>query len=149
MANQGDFTSGTVLTADDLNEFSQITVVKQSSASIPNTTNTTPTFATEIIDVGGWHAASANNITPDITGIYLITANVVGLNSANRGLVNIIVVSTVVASIDNNDGAFDLSCTVHASVTAGEAISLQLWQNSGSTATPDITFSAQLIRKTG
>ena len=147
MANQGDFTSGTVLTADDLNEFSQITIVKASSFTVPNASNTIPTYATEIIDVGGWHAASANNITPDITGIYLITANVTNLNSANRGLVDINVASKV-ASQDNNDGAYDLSCAVPANVTAGQAISLTIWQNSGSTATPDVTLSAQLIRKT-
>ena len=69
MANQGDFTSGTVLTADDLNEFSQITIVKASSFTVPNASNTIPTYATEIIDVGGWHAASANIITPASTGI--------------------------------------------------------------------------------
>ena len=148
MADQGDFTSGSVLTADDLNKFSQITIVKATGFSVPNTTNTLPTFATEIIDVGGWHAASSNNIMPDITGIYLISANIIGLNSNNRALVDVYVATSKIASTDNADGAFDLSCTVHASVTAAQAITIQLWQNSGSTATVDITLSAQLIRKT-
>ena len=79
MANQGDFSSGDVLTAADLNGFTQVTALADStSLSIPATTVTPLTYTSEIIDVGGWHSTSTNTarITPTLNGVYLIVASV-------------------------------------------------------------------------
>ena len=147
MANQGDFSSGDVLTAAELNAFSQVTVCRD-SFSVPNTTNTTVNFSTELVDVGGWHSGTSANITPDIDGIYLITANAQGTDSTNRALINLFIAGSVVASTDDNAGGFDLSLAVHYPITAGQSVSLQCWQNSGSTKTPTFTLGVQLLRAT-
>ena len=149
MADQGDFASSQVLTAAELNAFSQITILRNTD-DVPNNTNLTVVFDTELIDVGGWHSGSSTAITPDITGIYLLTANALNVNnSSGRGLINLFVDSTVVASSDDNNGAHDLSLAAHYPVTSGQSITLQCYQNSGSTKT-GVTFmlSCQLIRKT-
>jgi hypothetical protein len=147
MANQGDFTSGSVLTAAELNAFTQVTVCRD-SVSVPNTTNTTIVFTTELVDVGGWHTGTSANITPDIDGIYLITANAQLLDSVNRAVINVYVAGTVVASSDDNSGGFDLSVAVHYPITAGQNVSMLCFQNSGSTKTPTFTLGVQLLRAT-
>ena len=79
MANQGTFTSGQVLSAAELNGFTQVTALLQSTVqSIPSNTVTTVTFPdSEIVDVGGWHSTSTNNdrIIPTVNGIYLVAVH--------------------------------------------------------------------------
>ena len=147
MANQGDFSSGDVLTAAELNAFTQITVCRN-TYSVPNGTNTTVNFSTELVDVGDWHSGSSANITPDIDGIYLITANAQSTDSVNRALINVFVGGTVVASSDDNSGGFDLSVAVHYPITAGQNVSMLCYQNSGSAKTPTFTLGVQLLRAT-
>jgi hypothetical protein len=147
MANQGDFTSGSVLTAAELNAFTQVTVCRD-SFSVPNSTNTTVNFSTELVDVGGWHTGTSANITPDIDGIYLITANAQSTDSANRALINVYVAGTIVASSDDNSGGFDLSVAVHYPITAGQSVAITCFQTSGSTKTPTFTLGVQLLRAT-
>ena len=147
MANQGDFTSGSVLTAAELNAFTQVTVCRD-SFSVPNNTNTTVNFSTELVDVGGWHTGTSANITPDINGIYLITANAQSTDSVNRALINVFVAGTIVASSDDNSGGFDLSVAVHYRITAGQSVSMLCYQTSGSTKTPTFTLGVQLLRAT-
>jgi len=147
MANQGDFSSGDVLTAADLNAFTQVTVCRD-SFSVLNNTNTTINFSTELVDVGGWHSGTSANITPDIDGIYLITANAQSTDSVNRALINLYAGGAIVASSDDNSGGFDLSVAVHYPITAGQNVSLTCYQNSGSTKTPTFTLGVQLIRAT-
>lgn len=147
MAYQGNFTGGSILNATDLNGFGNITIAKVDNVSVPNTTNTTITFDTEVVDVDGWFSPSSPNITPTITGIYLITCNVVSLQSGNRGLVNVRVGGGTIASEDQ-DGGRDFSVAVHASVNAGQVINCLVWQDSGSTQTPNVSLGVQLIRAT-
>ena len=147
MAYQGTFVAGSTLTASDLNGYGNVTIAKVDNFTVNNSTNTTVTFDTEVVDVDGWFAASSTNITPDITGIYLITCNVVNLNSANRGLVNVQVAGATIASEDQTGGR-DFSVAVHALVTSGQNIRCQIFQNSGSTQTPDVTLGVHLIRAT-
>jgi hypothetical protein len=151
MANQGDFASGAVLTAADLNAFSKVTVLNAASVSVINMTSVRPAFPSEVIDVGDWHSNSTNNnrITVDSDGVYLITYNVVGLNSSGaRGLIDLYRNAVKIASTDNDTGALDLSVTAHDLATAGDFYEAVLWQNSGSTQTPSVTFSVQLVRAT-
>jgi hypothetical protein len=147
MTNQGDFTAGDVLQAADLNAFTQLTICRDSQ-SVPNATNTTVVFTTELVDVGGWHTGTSAQITPDIDGVYLITANAQSTDSVNRALINVYVGSTIVASSDDNSGGFDLSVAVHYPITAGTNVSLVCYQNSGTTKTPTFTLGVQLVRRT-
>lgn len=147
MANQGDFTSGSVLTAAELNAFTQVTVCRD-SYTVPNATNTTVNFSTELVDVGGWFSGTSAAITPDIDGIYLITANAQSTDSVNRALINLYVGGTIVASSDDNSGGFDLSVAVHYPITSGTNVSMTCYQNSGSTKTPTFTLGVQLLRAT-
>lgn len=147
MAYQGTFVAGSTLTASDLNGYGNVTIAQVNNFSVPNNSNTTVTFDTEIVDVDGWFAPSSTSITPDISGIYLVTCNVVGLDSGNRGLVNVQRAGSTVASEDQ-DGGRDFSVAVHLSITSGQAITAIVYQNSGSAKTPDITLGVQLIRAT-
>ena len=149
MTEQGDFVAGQVVQHSDLNQFSQITVLRQTD-DIPNNTNTTIDFTGgELVDVGGWYS-SGTTVTVDLDGIYLLTANAINLNSSSgRGLLNLFKGSVVIASADDNNGAHDLSLAAHYPLSASEQITLQCYQNSGSTKT-GVTFmlSCQLVRAT-
>jgi len=147
MAYQGNFTSGDILNASDLNGYGNVTIAKVVGISVPDNTNTSIVYDTQIVDVGGWFTPSSTSITPDITGIYLITCNVVSLDSGLRGLVNVNVSGSAIASEDQ-DGGRDFSVAVHASITSGQPISTIVYQNSGSTRTPTVTLGVQLIRAT-
>jgi len=149
MANQGDFSSGDVLSAADLNGFSQVTIAS-GAQSIPTATNTTLSFDTEVIDVGGWFAPTSSDITPDIDGIYIISISVVGMNPgpATRTLGMIYQNATVIASYDNNSSVNDFTITAYADVTDGDDFAVVVYQNGGSTETPTATFSVHLIRAT-
>ena len=128
MTNQGDFTAGDVLTAADLNAFTQVTVCSN-TFSVPNGTNTTINFSTELVDVGGWHSGTSANITPDVDGIYLMTANALSTDSNDRALINLLVDGVKVASTDDRYSGFDLSLAVHYPITAGQNVSLVCYQH--------------------
>lgn len=126
---------------------SGITVVKSTDNIIPNNTNTTITFNQELKDTHGWFSSPSTTVTPNITGTYLITANVLNLNSTNRGLVNITRNGIVIASHDSGAGMSvnDLSASVHENITSGQTIAVVIYQNSGSTKTCDVTLGVHLI----
>jgi hypothetical protein len=149
MTEQGDFVAGQVVQHSDLNQFTQVTVLRQTD-DIPNNTNTTIDFTGgELIDVGGWYS-SGTTVTVDLDGVYLLTANAINLNSSSgRGLLNLFKGSTVIASADDNNGAHDLSLAAHYPLSASDQITLQCYQNSGGTKT-GVTFmlSCQLVRAT-
>lgn len=145
MANQGEFADGDVLSAADLNAFRQVTILND-TISVANATNVTPTFSTEIIDVGGWHSTGSSDIVVPYDGVYTVIANAVGFSSA-RGLVNIFIGGAVVASTDLDGAARDISCAITATASASAVVNLQLFQNSGSTQTPVVTFSVELVRR--
>jgi hypothetical protein len=147
MAHQGDFTSGDVLNAADLNGFGNVTLVQKSGMSCPNNANTTVIFDTQIIDVDQWFTPPSANITPTISGVYLVTCNVIGLDSNNRGLVNLQRNSATVASEDQ-DGGRDFSVAAHITLTAGDNVAAIIYHNAGTTRTPDVTLGVQLIRAT-
>lgn len=76
MANQGQFTTGAVLTAAELNAFVPLTCLSKVAAqSIPTSARTDITFTTEDIDVLDWHSNVTNTerITPTIAGWYNVT----------------------------------------------------------------------------
>ena len=153
MVNQGDFSSGDVLTAADLNAFSQVTLLEE-SFTIPSNTNYTLDFGagTETIDVGGWHDTTTNpsRITVDLDGIYIINFNVYDLISSNRALLNVYQNSSIIGSFDSAVGEAhnDFTFTRYVSASSGDYFSGVLYQNSGTSKTADIAFAVQLIRAT-
>ncbi len=147
MAYQGNFASNSVLTASDLNGFGNVTVLRQNSLSVPNTTNTVPAFNIEDIDVSGWHTGTNGYVTVDQDGIYLVTANARNLNGFSRGLIVIDVNGTAAADQDVS-GARDLSSSVVLAASASDQIRMVVWQQSGTTQTPDVRLTCQLVRAT-
>ncbi len=147
MAYQGNFASNSVLTASDLNGFGNVTVLRQNSLSVPNTTNTVPAFNIEDIDVSGWHTGTNGYVTVDQDGIYLVTANARNLNGFSRGLIVIDVNGTAAADQDVTGGR-DLSSSVVLAASASDQIRMVVWQQSGTTQTPDVRLTCQLVRAT-
>ena len=81
MALIGTFTSGSVLTAAELNQFNNCTILSGLNAQvIANGVVTGITFGagTETLDVSNWHSTTVNTsrITPTIAGYYLAVARV-------------------------------------------------------------------------
>jgi len=73
MAEIGTFTSGSVLTAAELNKFGNVTALyKDGNQSVATGVADNVTFASGdvVIDVSGWH--STDKIQPDIEGYYLV-----------------------------------------------------------------------------
>ena len=145
MAYQGSFTSGDVLNAADLNGFGNVTVLRQNGLSVPNTTNTVPAFNIEDIDVSGWHTGTNGYLTVDQAGVYLVTANARNLNGTSRGIVIIQVNGAAVADQDII-GCYDLSCSVVVGLSASDQVRMIVWQQSGSTQTPDVRLTCQMVR---
>lgn len=156
MTNQGDFTAGGILQASDLNSFGVCTILRDTFTVNNNVSGgQNVTFTTELIDVGGWHSTTTDThlITVTYAGVYLVTANARTINSSNRGLINVVLTggglsSSTVASTDDNQGAFDLSCAVHVVMVAGQSVYMNMFQNSGASVTPECTLGVHLIRRT-
>jgi hypothetical protein len=147
MAYQGDFTSGDVLNAADLNGFGNVTVLRQNSLSVPDTTNTFPAFNITDVDVSGWHTGTNSYLTVDIGGIFLLTASARNLNGITRGIVVIRQGVSSVADLDVSGGR-DLTASVVVAASAGTQFDMFVWQQSGSTQTPNVRFTCQLVRAT-
>lgn len=147
MAYQGNFGGGNILNASDLNEFGNVTILRQENLSVPNTSNTTPAFNVEEIDVSGWHTGTNSYLTVNLDGIYLVTANARNLGGITRGIVIILQNSLAVADIDVAQGA-DLSLSGVFEASASDTFSMLVWQQSGSTQTPDVRLTCQLVRAT-
>lgn len=79
MANQGQFTTGQILTAAELNAFTPLTCLSKAAAqSIPaGGSQVAITFTTEDTDTLNWHSNVTNTerITPTLGGWYQINAS--------------------------------------------------------------------------
>lgn len=124
----------------------QLVTICRDSYSVASGTNIDIVFSTELVDIGGWHSGSSKDITPDVDGIYLITANGQYINSTNRSLIELKLDGANIAASDDNSGGYDHSLAIHYPVNAGQSISMICWQNSGSTVTPTFTLGVQLVR---
>jgi hypothetical protein len=152
MTNQGDFQSGDILTAADLNGFSQVTIAYEDAVSVPNTTNTVPNLTNELIDVGGWHSNVTNpdRITVDLDGVYLINLSIYGLDlgGTSRGLGVIYKSGAPIASFDVDGGPRDFTASVFDVASSGQYYTCQIYQSSGSTKDCDVRLSVMLVRAT-
>lgn len=147
MAYQGNFTGGSILNATDLNGFGNVTVLRQNGLSVPNTTNTVPAFDITDIDVSGWHTGTNGYLTVDIGGIFLLTATARQLNGTSRGILVIRQSGSSVADMDVTGGQ-DLTTSVVVGASAGTQFDMFVWQQSGSTQTPNVRLTCQLVRAT-
>ena len=81
MAEIGTFTSGSVLTAAELNQFNNVTFLYGGSYTLATSTLDYHPFGAgeELLDVSGWHSTSTNTsrITPDVAGWYLVFGSAV------------------------------------------------------------------------
>ena len=147
MAYQGNFTGGSILNATDLNGFGNVTVLRQNGLSVPNTTNTFPAFNIEDIDVSGWHTGTNSYLTVDIDGIFLLTASARQLNGITPGNPVIRQGASSVADMDVSGGQ-DLTISVVVGAPAGTQFDMFVWQQSGSTQTPNVRLTCELVRAT-
>lgn len=147
MAYQGSFVAGSTLTASDLNGYGNVTVLRQNGLSVPNTTNTFPAFNIEDVDVSGWHTGTNSYLTVDVGGIFLLTATARQLNGITRGILVIRQNASSVADIDVTGGQ-DLTTSVVVGASAGTQFDMFVWQQSGSTQTPNVRLTCQLVRAT-
>lgn len=147
MAYQGNFTGGNILNAADLNEFGNVTILRQNTLSVVNTTNTSPAFNIEDIDVSGWHTGTNNYLTVDLDGVFLLTATARNLNGVTRGITAITQDGNAIADMDTSGGR-DLTAVTAVTATSGTQFSMFVWQQSGSTQTPNVSLTCQLVRAT-
>ena len=147
MTNQGDFAANDILTAADLNGFSQVTVVRQIGLSVPNATNTTPAFDVEDIDVGGWHTGTNGYLTVDLDGIFLLTASARVLSGATRGILRIRKNGATQADIDVTGGQ-QLACSTCVAASSGDQFDILIYQTSGGTVSSNVRLTCQLVRAT-
>ena len=156
MAYQGQFTSGSVLTAAELNVFTPVTVLEESQ-SIPDATETVIAFSSAAIyDAPDWHSTTVNNsrITPDVQGIYLATAHYTTGSSAvdyafSRFYKNggVIANSIVQFSGTNIIGSHANSYYLEMNGTT-DYIEYKVYQSSGSARPGSIQLSLQLVAGT-
>lgn len=152
MANQGEFTSGSVLSSTDLNTFSQVTLL-EASFVIPSNTNYNLNYGagSEIIDVGGWHSETTNpnRIIVPYEGIYVINFSVYDLISTNRALLNVYKNASIIGSFDSAVGEAhnDFTFTKYEKANANDYFYGVMYQNSGVDKDADISFAVHLVRR--
>ena len=151
MANQGQFVSGAVLTAADLNGFTPLTVLTNTTTQlVPTATFTAITYDTEIADTLNWHSTSTNTsrITPTIAGIYLVNFNGVSNSAANRNISAIYVNGASVAKTDvsTTTTALDVTAFVSLNGSSDYVESFLYQQNGTSVNTGPCRFSVMLVR---
>ena len=156
MATLGTFTSGSVLTAAELNTVLPACVLSASAVSCPNTTVVQVTFSTEDYDPLGWHSTVTNTgrITPNIAGWFLVTAQYGQMNGAGA---NFRALMSVDKNASNADHArFDINnyAPDDASVAGlmylngtTDYVVVNLYQASGGTKTPDVRFNCVLVAR--
>ena len=151
MANQGSFIAGQVLTAAELNTFTPITVVTQSATqTVATATFTTMLYNTETIDVSNWHSTATNTgrITPNVSGIYLVTFNMQTGTTSTRTVARITKNGGELVKTDISATVTQLNSTTFVSMNGTtDYLETECFQQSGFNASigPCI-FSVMLVR---
>ena len=151
MANQGQFVSGAVLTAADLNGFTPLTVLTNTTTQlVPNATFTAITYDTETTDTLNWHSTSSNTsrITPTISGFYLVSFNGVSNGAANRNISAIYKngVSVAKTDISTTTNALDITTVVSLNGTTDYVESFLYQANTTAVNCGPCIFSVMLVR---
>ena len=151
MANQGQFVSGAILTAAELNGFTPLTVLTNTTTQlVPNATFTAITYDTETTDTLNWHSTSSNTsrITPNIAGFYLVSFNGVSNGASTRNISAIYKNGAVVAKTDvsTTTTALDITTVVSLNGTTDYVESVLYQQNGSSVNCGPCVFSVMLVR---
>ena len=153
MANQGQFVTGAVLTAAELNAFTPITVLTQSGTQlISNATFTAVEFDVETEDTLNWHSNTVNNtrVTPTIAGYYLATFTGVTNTTTTRNIAQISKNGTLVVKTDVSatTTALNISHMVFCNGTTDYLEAVIYQQNGTAVNTGPSFFSVMLVRAT-
>ena len=151
MANQGSFVSNAVLTAAELNAFTPLTIVTQSTTqTVATGTFVTILYDTETIDVSNWHSTSSNTgrITPTVSGYYLVTFNLPTGTTSTRNVAAINKNGTLIWKTDISATVTQIECTTFAYMNGTtDYLETQCYQQSGGNASVGpCQFSMMLIR---
>lgn len=144
MSVLGTFSSGSVLTAAELNQFNNVTALYGSTTSCPSGASTALQYTSAgqvVADVSNWHDTSTNpsRITVDKNGVYLVGASCqMGYNSGAANFYFSLrrngVVLTEVGVVQGYYPAQSLSAVFTA--TAGQYFEFVVNQNSGGAVSP-------------
>lgn len=157
MAYVGQFTSGQILLASELNTpFASCIMTTTTVQAVATATATTVSFANadEVRDPLGWHsdATFPPRVYPTITGIYLVDGMVqLAANSGTGAYLQLVKNATVVASTAGDlsgtgaNSALNLSHTL--SLTSTDYVYLAVFQNSG--ASVNITSKSLAVTLIG
>jgi hypothetical protein len=153
MANQGQFTTGAILTAAELNAFTPITVLTQTGTQlVSSATFTAVQFDSETEDTLNWHSNSVNNtrVTPTIAGYYLATFTGVTNTTTTRNISQISKNGTLVAKTDVSatTTALNISHMVFCNGTTDYLEAVLYQQNGTAVNTGPSFFSVMLVRAT-
>ena len=151
MANQGQFAAGAILTAADLNGFTPITSLTNSTTqNVPSGAFTPITYDTELTDTLNWHSTSTNTsrITPTIYGMYLVSFNGVSNTTSTRNISAIYVSGALEAKTDVSatTTALDITTIVALNGTTDYVESILYQQSGGTVACGPCRFSVMLVR---
>jgi len=159
MAYLGNFTSGSILTAAEMNQLNGITFCTTTAAPAlvaTTATNTTLTFTAATVDVGPWFTPANNRITPTIAGVYMVTSTVTF--AANAGAISYLAIllngATLLSKSTSNlatSGANSSLSTVAWVTMNGttDYLTAVCYHTSGVNNTVNArTFGATLLRKT-
>ena len=114
-------------------------VRRTSSFSVPSSTNTVIPFSEALWDTGGfWTAGSPTVFTIPADGVYLVGVQVIYATNSNGMRVVDVLTNASNARLNrtqvcaSSGGSTALNATAALDLSAGDTISLGLWQNSGS-----------------
>ena len=152
MATFGTYVTGQVLTASELNAGLPTSVLTNTSVSLVDGVQQQVAFTVEMTDLNGWHSTSTNTnrITPNISGTFLVTAQINDVSGTTRALMEVYkngaVLSGTPRVITDTTGAFDDFNTVGFVTLNGTTDYLTLnCLVTGANKTATIQFSATRI----
>lgn len=140
MATFGTWSSGDVLAAADLNAGLPSCLLESTSQSVANATFVSLTFSTESHDPLGWHSTTSNTerITPNIPGVYLVSAGTsdISFGVAGRVFIGINKNGSVQTSRFDTTATLIYGASTTAVVTMNgttDYLYVNVYQTSGST----------------
>ena len=158
MAYQGQFTSGSVLTAAELNVFTPVTVLNR-DITVPDATETVVNYDSAgmvLYDAPGWHDTSTNpdRITPDVAGLYLVTAKYwTGSSSVDaaysRFYKNGVVITESIAYWIATNGYISAPNLYYLTMNGTtDYLFVTVYQSSGASRAGNVQFGLQLVAAT-
>jgi hypothetical protein len=142
MANPSIFSVGQVLTAADMNTYTNneaVGVQRTTDLSIANSSFTAVTWSSAMFDTDAiWSSGAPTRLTCKTAGIYVVTANVVWQASFNGERIGYFRVnntdpnySYVRQTSNSASGVSTMVFTAHIKLAVNDYVELIIWQSSG------------------